>query len=224
MLVAQGVDALSCTPTFLDLLLRHGGTELAACQPRQITLGGEPLRPRAAEVFRKAFPKTEFRLIYASAEFGVLLKTSRLDGWFEVAALEKRYPVWKAEHGELHLWHEEQWKPTGDLVELSNGRIRVLGRVNAVANVGGTKVSLGEVERAAEEFPGVWQARAFAMENPVTGEVVGLRVTPEKGCDATRLPADLEGWLRGRLPKPAWPRCWEFAEPVLGPNTKEALA
>ena len=40
----ENVDALCATPTFVDLLLQQETTPPSAWKPRQITLGGEPLR------------------------------------------------------------------------------------------------------------------------------------------------------------------------------------
>ena len=221
LLKENAVDALSCTPTYLNLLLQEGES-LHAWKPAQITLGGEVLRPQTAERFRHSFPETSFRVIYASAEFGVLLKTHRLDGWYETRVLDQRYPEWRIYDGQLQLRKDGHWRKTGDLVEVKDKLIRVLGRTNGIANIGGSKINLYEVASLAEQVPGVRHAFAFAAKNPITGEVVALRITPETGVDHEALRQKVEFHLHPQLRKEAWPRRWEFSDLTLGPNTKEA--
>lgn len=221
VLVAAEVDALSCTPTFADLLLQH---EPAGCEwaPRQVTLGGEPLRAATGARLRRRWPASRFLCVYASAELGILMRTHRLDGWYEVRSLEKHWPLWRVrEDGVLEVAQREgegrwQWRSTGDLVEVQGERLRVIGRADQVANVGGTKVSLAMVAECAEEVDGVRRAVAVAVPNAVTGQVVGLRYTIEPGRDEEEIEAALQAHLRKRLPKAAWPRDWQVAE--VGPE------
>lgn len=218
-LAARNVHALSCTPTFLDLTLQQS---VPIWRPLQITLGGEPLRSAAGERFRTAFPQARFTVIYASAEFGILLKTHRLDGWYELASLQKRFPRWRIQAGELQLWHHDAWRSTGDLVELDGELIQVVGRADAVVNIAGGKVSLAEVSRVAEEVPGVRAAVAFAEPSSVCGQIVALRFTPDDGVSHRDLQNRLETHLRERLRKEAWPRHWEIGPIELGPNSKRS--
>lgn len=222
LLADKKVPALSCTPTFLDLILRSPSSA-RRWAPSQITLGGEPLRPAAGARFQKVFSHTRFTVIYASAESGVLLKTHRLDGWYEVGSLEKRVRAWRIQHGELHLFKNGSWLSTGDLVEREEALLRIVGRADRVANVAGSKINLDEVSRAAEELPGIRVAFAFAEPNPVSGEIVALRFLPENGSAVEELQCRLEEYLRQRLPKESWPRRWEIGETDLGPNAKRAF-
>lgn len=215
-------DALSCTPTFLDLMLQHLKSG-SSVHLSQISLGGELLRPQAGERFRREFPQSRFSVIYASAERGVLLKTNRLDGWYEIASLEKRYPRWRIENGELQIWKQGQWRGTGDLVELKDGLMRVIGRADRIANIAGSKVSLDEVTLCAEQVQGVRRAIAFAEPNSVSGQIVCLRFTPEEGVSGEELRRRLQDHLRGAMPKEAWPRRWEIAPVELGANSKRVL-
>lgn len=272
-LVAEPVDALSCTPTYLDLLLQNepseGELRSVECeisakvaesprsakssaeqepksdaarsvprserytpqsavrtphwetwQPKQITLGGEPLRPALGNRLRRRFTQARVTVIYAAAEFGVLLKTRRLDGWYEAEGLTKRYPHWRITDGQLELRRNDAWISTGDRVEVKDGLLRILGRADAVANVAGTKISLADVARLAEEVPGVRHAQAVAEANPLTGQIVSLRYAVEARADQAAVTQTLETHLRRHLPKAAWPRRWELQEIQLGPNAK----
>jgi acyl-CoA synthetase (AMP-forming)/AMP-acid ligase II len=307
-LEAEGVDALSCTATFADLLIQNEPANGGGWSPKQITLGGEPLRERTGARLRDRWPDARTLAIYAAAEFGVLLKTSRTDGWYEIEGLEERrwrvapealkeccdssqllsmgghhpdsvespessrkpsggntekkaamncrspkaraggvsesdnnraerdrqtqrvgpeggrikQPITGVLEIEVEENGQREWRSTGDRVEVDweAGLMRVVGRADDVANVAGTKVSLAEVAAAAEEVPGVRRAVAVAVDNPVTGQVVGLRFALEDGADEGDVRRRMEDFLRGKLPKPAWPRDWRVDEVGVGVNAK----
>jgi len=222
-LFMEKVDAVSCTPTFLDLLIQNEQETSRGYHPVHITLGGEPLRASLGSRLRCRFVPTSFTVVYAAAEFGVLLKTHRLDGWYELPALHKRHPGWRlSEQGELEICQDGHWRGTGDRVELQSGLARVTGRCDEVANVGGTKVSLTQVAEFAEAVPGIRRAVAFAEDNAIAGQIVGLRFQVEEGKSVVEVQNRLEENLRRQLRKEAWPRKW-IAEPIdLGPNAKRA--
>lgn len=217
-------DAISATPTYLDLLIQNEQDGRGRVRdPFQITLGGEVLRPACGERLRARFPESRFTVVYASAEWGVLLKTHRLDGWYEVASLERRHPLWRVEEGMLRLRRSDgEWAGTGDLVEVSGDRMRVIGRADRVANVAGTKVNLDEIGRVAETVPGVRRAVAVAEANPVTGQVVVLRYSPDEAQDAAELEGRLGAEMRRSLAKPAWPRRWVVDALLPGRNAKRS--
>lgn len=226
-------DALCCTPTFLELLClseppRSAEAKLQGVRqtewcPRQVTLGGEPIRARTAEVALRRFVEARFTLVYASADVGVVAKSRSLDGWYPLQELHDRWDAWRLEGGVLEVRRAGTWRSTGDRVEVAQDRFRVIGRASRVANVGGSKVSLAEVEQVAAEVSGVLQATAHAMANPVTGEMIVLRFSEGVGVNPELLQARLEEHVRQRLPKPAWPRRWERVNPGLGPNAKGFL-
>lgn len=263
------VDALSCTPTYADLLLQNEPPETGpASEPadddaarqtachrlapqtvktgdeeeerersptqeskrpradlplRQITLGGEALRPALGTRLAQRFPNVRFTVIYATAELGVLMKTHRLDGWYEAASLAKRFPHWRVNNRVLEVLPGGLWQTTGDLVELNGDLLRVVGRANAIANVAGTKVSLAEVSELAEQVPGVRRAVAVAEPSPITGQIVCLKYATDPACDTGAVTKALQAHLQSRLRKEAWPRKWVLDD--LGPevNAKRRL-
>jgi long-chain acyl-CoA synthetase len=221
---SAGIHALSCTPTFLDLLLQFEPTkpqDRGTPGLQQITLGGEVLRESSGRRFAARFPEARFTVIYAAAEHGVLLKTRRLDGWYESDLLDRRFSGdWRVNDGVLELRKRGPWISTGDQVEIDAGLVRVIGRIDAVANVGGVKVSLDEVSRLAEEVPGVRRALAVAESSPVVGQVVALKFALEPACDLEKVQPLLEEYLRSHLRKEAWPRRWELDPVGLGSNSK----
>jgi acyl-CoA synthetase (AMP-forming)/AMP-acid ligase II len=159
-------------------------------------------------------------VVYATTEFGVLLKTHRLDGWYEVASLERRHAEWRVSQGILEIKKDRVWYSTGDLVERQGELMRVIGRAGEVANVAGTKVNLAEVSGAAEEVAGVRRAMAMAESNTITGQIVCLKYVVERGYKPEEVQRRLEEHLRLRLRKEAWPRRYEEGETGLGNNAK----
>lgn len=176
----------------------------------QVTLGGEPLRARLGERLKRGFPNAEFTVVYAASELGVILKTHRVDGWFETSGF--RVP-WRIADGTLEIRNWGEWKSTWDRVEVQDDLIRVIGRADEVANVGGTKVFLPLVAAAAECVAGVRRARATAYESPVAGQVVELEFSVEAGCDPETIQRSIKSRLQAELPKPAWPRVWRRVGP-----------
>ena len=83
----------------------------------------------------------------------------------------------------------EGWVNTQDLVESDGQYIRILGRKSELINVGGQKVHPTEVENVLLELDNVKDVTVHGRPNPVTGEVVGARIT-------TRVPEDVEALKR----------------------------
>lgn len=251
-------DAVSATPTYLDLLVQEEvlpdfpdpcqgrgpkaerlafqpeaglcGTSAVAADsprgwsPRQITVGGEPLRPGVGQRLLVRFSGARFTVVYAAAEFGVIATTHRVDGWFELAALDNRFPgKWRQRIGVLELQRDGNWQSTGDLVEVAGDLFRVIGRADGVANVAGTKVNLAQVAAVAEEVPGVLRAVAVAEPNSVTGQVVCLRYAPKPGLSGSEVANALESHLQAQLPKAAWPRKWVVDQVAPVHNAKRAV-
>ena len=233
LLEQESVDAISATPTFVDLILSSSRRAQRWC-PRQLTLGGEVLRSVVGQRIRAQFFGARIQVVYASSELGLIFRTRRMDGLYEVKGLDLRFQGWRLtteglatseKSGALELLLDGEWRRTGDVAEWvaeSSGEecIRLVGRCDAVANVGGTKVSLDWVVSVAESVPGVARAVAWAERNAVVGEVIGLRVEPEPGLDWVALRPQVERCFWSRLPKPGWPRVWEVGVIGLGVNGK----
>ena len=69
------------------------------------------------------------------------------------------------------------WLDTGDIGYLDDeGFLTITGRVKELINRGGEKISAAEIETCILDMPGVLEAAAFAIADPLLGEVVGLAV------------------------------------------------
>jgi acyl-coenzyme A synthetase/AMP-(fatty) acid ligase len=82
---------------------------------------------------------------------------------------------------------DDEWRPTGDLVEIVGGRVHFQGRTSEVINVGGVKVHPLPVEERINALPSVAGARVFGRANPLTGAIVAAEVVPVGGAGSDDL-------------------------------------
>lgn len=95
------------------------------------------------------------------------------------------------------------WFATGDIGEIDGaGRLRIVGRLKHEINRAGIKVPAEEIDLLLERHPGVAEACAFALPDPVFGEVVAAAFVPR---DGTLAPADLKRWCQGQIRPEAVP-------------------
>ena len=73
---------------------------------------------------------------------------------------------------------EDGWFRTGDLGQVENGRLTVTGRLKDVVARKGMKISLSEIDEAANALPGIEEATAYGLSDDETGErlVLAARV------------------------------------------------
>ncbi|HEY6796036.1 MAG TPA: fatty acid--CoA ligase family protein [Kineosporiaceae bacterium] len=98
------------------------------------------------------------------------------------------------------------WASVGDLGDLGpDGVLRVTGRGDGTATVGGTTVGLGDVERALADAEGVAELVALAEPDGRLGERVVAVVRPVGTAEADRVVATLRDLARRGLPAAARP-------------------
>ena len=96
---------------------------------------------------------------------------------------------------------------TGDLGLLDErGWLHLRGRERDEINKGGMKISPAEVDAAAEGCPRVAEVCAFAMDDPLYGQNVGLAVSLTDDDEAAV--RDLYRWMRERLAEGKLPARW----------------
>ena len=89
---------------------------------------------------------------------------------------------------------EAGWYCTGDLVEQEGEWIRILGRASELINVGGEKVSPGEVESTILELPFVATAVVSGEPHAMLGQIVVARLTVLQS--ESRSPAEIGAQVR----------------------------
>jgi acyl-CoA synthetase (AMP-forming)/AMP-acid ligase II len=231
-LLAGTATALSSTPTFYRYLLVAVPRERLQVLPlAQVTLGGEPVEQSLLERVRAAFPAASVTHVYATTEAGPVLSASDGRAGYPLPTHRHGRPNVKIEDGALLVcspWSvagNDAWVETGDRAELVGGRVYIVGRVHErIANVGGQKVALRDVERVVEELECVAWARARAVRSPLTGELVAMDVVPTTPGSAD-VEAAVRTACRERLGDAAEPRRVRLLSEVpLGPGLKTVPA
>ncbi len=98
-----------------------------------------------------------------------------------------------------------EWFRTGDVADLSGGRVRIVGRIKDIVIRNGLKIPSVEVEEAVARVPGVRECAAYSVPDSLTGERLAVAVVLEAGADvsltdiATALLAD--GLPKYKLPE-----------------------
>jgi acyl-CoA synthetase (AMP-forming)/AMP-acid ligase II len=99
------------------------------------------------------------------------------------------------------------WFMTGDIGVLDErGRLYLRGRQRDEINKGGMKIAPAEIDAAAEGCPSVAEVCAFAVDDPLYGQNVGLAVTVTREGDEAV--GDLYRWMRERLAETKLPVRW----------------
>lgn len=93
-----------------------------------------------------------------------------------------------------------RWYRTGDAAEVTDGLVRVLGRLDDVVISGGEKVPLGQVERLVRELPGQDTAVVTRRASGEWGEVPVVVTARPLDLEAVR---DHVGAALGRAARPA---------------------
>ena len=204
-------QALSVTPTFIDLLIQsRKSSKSTDWSPRQISIGGEILNASTGTRIQSAYPSSRITLIYGSAEAGVIAKTTRHDGWYPLTSIQKRFEDFKFADNHLFLKRQGQWIPTHDLCEIRTDHFRPVERLDRIMNIGGEKVSLDEIESVAESFPEVRRASANSIPNAIVGQIVSLKLEAAVAEADDALLETILNKMRKQLSKPAWPRWCEW--------------
>lgn len=187
----ERVEVLPATPTFLQFLLLSGELERRDLgSVEAIPHGAEPMPDSLRERLAAVFPSARLLQRFGMTELGAL--PVRPDPEDPRALFLEGGHAWTIDDGELWirtptrmlgtlengpLDPADAWHRTGDLAELTpRGSVRILGRREAVINVGGAKVIPETVEELILAQPMVRDAAVAGIPNPLTGEAVLARV------------------------------------------------
>jgi acyl-CoA synthetase (AMP-forming)/AMP-acid ligase II len=97
------------------------------------------------------------------------------------------------------------WFCTGDVADLSGGRVKVVGRIRDIVIRKGLKVPISEVEGLLNRLPGIARSAGYATADPETGERLAVAVLPADGVtidfDAVIAGLRAEGLATWKLPE-----------------------
>ena len=236
-LFEQGVEFVSGTPTFWRFLVaRSQREELRRLPLRQITLGGEAVPRSIVDELRDCFPNARISQVFATTEAGSCFSVTDRENGFSASVLERSDDAdvqlkivddqlyIRSRNGMLGYYGEElsdepTWRPTGDLVELRDGRVHFAGRTSEVINVGGVKVNPLPIEELVSAVPGVQVAHVYGRPNPITGSVVAVDIVAEPGCDAETLEQEVRKSCEG-LERHSHPRLVRIVDEIETQNRK----
>ncbi len=72
-----------------------------------------------------------------------------------------------------------EWFRTGDVAELVDGRVRIIGRIKDIVIRNGLKIPAAEVEEAVSRIGGVRDCAAYSVADDTTGERLAMAVVLE---------------------------------------------
>jgi acyl-coenzyme A synthetase/AMP-(fatty) acid ligase len=234
----HGVEQISATPTFFRsfLMVAAPGTP----RLRQITLGGEAADQVTLDRLGAAYPAARITHMYASTEAGVVFAVHDGREGFPRAWLEQTVQgvELRVRDGLLQIRTPSQmqgylgdtpqplleggWLQTADACEITEDRVRVLGRQDSTINVAGSKVYPLAVERFLLGLPGVLEARVFGVANPMSGQLVAAELVLEPGRDEAQTRAEVLAACRKHLAGYQVPRSLKLVDAVeVRPSSKK---
>lgn len=181
MLEKHSVSRISCTPTFMKMLLPNVSDFDSL---KSISFGGERLSEELVKKTKLVFPNIKIRNIYASSEAGSLLASSG-----EEFFIPKRHAnVIKIINNELCIHNsllgefkmDEEWYHTGDMVILTNENKFIFdSRKSEIINIGGYRVSPSKVENFISSIKGVKDVVVYSRKNSLMGKILIAKIV----CD-----------------------------------------
>lgn len=186
------VELLPISPTFINLILLSEAYKRYDLSSLQIvTYGTEPMLQSTLERFNKLFPNISLQQTYGLSEVGILRSKSKSSDslWVKIGGEDFETRVVndilhiKAKSSMLGYLNapspftEDGWFITDDLVEADGDYIRFLGRTSEIINVAGEKVYPTEVESVIQELDNVSEVTVHGEKNPITGNIVCVKVT-----------------------------------------------
>lgn len=235
----NNMNAVSATPTFFRyIFLRKDYKALSKVDLKQITLGGEPVDQSILDMMLKIYPTARVTHIYASTEAGAVIVVNDGKEGFPIEWLieednsardSRDKPLLKVVNNILWVKSPyssiniEGWYNTGDMVEIRNNRVVIIGRADVeIMNIGGNKIKVKVIENILLNNDNVIWCKVYSRKSKITGEIVCADVVLKK--DIVNFSAkDMEYKLTSHclsqgLPEWAIPRIWNFLDDI--PITK----
>lgn len=179
---ADEVDSLSATPSrWRQILAAKNRKQLRL---KHISIGGEIATQDLLDNLKTEFPDAKITHIYATTESGPAFAISDGLAGFPESFLDRKHRsgvLPSLLNGELVLGRysrKGRGNPifTGDLVEKRGSRIHFIGRKDDIVNIGGSKISLNEIEEEFMRLGLAVDCKAKSQSNSILGEVISIDV------------------------------------------------
>lgn len=209
------VQALTTTPTFLNLLLiSEVYSQFNLDSLQVINYGSEVMSETVLDKIHQLFPGIRLSQAYGLSEVGVLpakskdsnslfikfeknnVETRVVGGLLEIKSASSMLGYLNANN----LLTDDGWFKTGDAVEVNGEYVRILGRQSEMINVGGEKVYPAEIEKVIEKFPGVEQVSVYSEVNSITGQIVVAKIKVNRLDDAKKIRICIREFCNELLP------------------------
>jgi long-chain acyl-CoA synthetase len=192
------IEFLPTSASFLNILLvsrpwhRYDFSSL-----KYVVYGTERVNPLVLERITKELPHVKFHQNYGLSEVGLLRSQSKAsdstlikidddkaevrirNGILEIRSSLTMLGYLNAEHSTS----DDGWYITGDLAEIENGWIRVIGRASDLIKVAGNAVHPSEIEDVIIKMPEVIDVVVGKESNLLIGEIITTTVQVEPGTD-----------------------------------------
>lgn len=230
-ILEENVQYVPATPSFWRWLLAFGDLEaLRKSSLQHISLGGEPVPDELLSTLKSVFPSARIVHIYATSELGRCFSVTDGQAGFPTVYLthcpEPGVSL-RIVDGELQVRSDNSmlgyamavgssdaspWVATGDLVEISAGRVRFRGRKTEIMNVGGNKVSPVEIETALRHVPGIADLCVYPVTSSLAGQIVAADFVLAPGSRAEEAREAIARECATRLQNCQRPRILRFVD------------
>jgi acyl-CoA synthetase (AMP-forming)/AMP-acid ligase II len=210
------VQLLPTTPTFLNMLIistLYKKYDLSSLE--LITYGTEPMPASTLKAVNEIFKSAKIKQTYGLTELGILATKSHdsNSNWMKIGG---KGIEWKVIDNILRIrarsamlgylnapspFDPDGWYNTGDVVEMRDDYMRILGRKEEIINVGGEKVYPAEVESVILEMPNIKEVVVSGKKNPITGQIVTATIKTIKPEKVGPLKKRIIGYCRERMEK-----------------------
>jgi acyl-CoA synthetase (AMP-forming)/AMP-acid ligase II len=196
------VNVLSCSPTFLNLLIlseAYKNHDLSSL--KIIGFGAEAMPEFLFKKLREIFPEVKFQQKFGTSETNAIrVKNNKDDLYMKIDDPHIQYRIvddelWLKSNTQILGYlnsdmtnFEDGWFKTGDIVKVNeDGFFRIIGRKKEIINVGGEKVFPGEVENVIQQVKCVAECSVYGVNNLITGEMVVAEATLKPDCDTNEV-------------------------------------
>lgn len=179
------------------LLERYGMTEVGMAISNPYS--GE----RRAGYIGKALPGVQVRLMDDQQQ----AVTNGEAGEIQLRGHNVFLEYWGKPDATAQAFTDDGWFRTGDVAVIEHGYYRILGRASMdILKSGGYKISALEIEEVLRNHPAVADCSVVGVPDEEWGEIVAVAFVTKTGKVEQ---ADLQTWLRERLPPYKVPRRYQ---------------
>lgn len=185
------VELLPASPSFLRAAINTIDlSSFDLTNLKLITYGSELMDEKTLLRLCQLLPGVEFRQTYGLSELGVFpVKTkSKKELWIQIGSdgvstriINDRLHIkskWRM-IGYLNAddpFDSEGYFDTKDIVKVENEWIQIVGRESDIINVGGKKISSGELEKIFGQLDYIADVEVYRAENPITGNHIEANI------------------------------------------------